>query len=136
MNQKASKKILLVEDNADYSQLLERVLTKAGYEVKILANPTGVSAQISADKPDLIILDVMLPQISGLTILEELKKHERTEKIPVFCLTNLPEEVGREKALALGAYCYLTKAHYNVYDIVKHVDFYFHEELSDEGKEH
>lgn len=111
----------------DYSQLLERVLTKAGYIVKVFNDPKDVIAKISAENPDLIILDVMLPGMSGLSILEELKKNDATSKTPCFCLTNLPEEVGREKALALGAYCYLTKAHYNIYDIQKQVEFFFKE---------
>lgn len=124
---KLVKKILVVEDNLDYSQLLEHVLTKAGYQVITMTNPIGVLDKAKSEKVDLLIMDIMFPQLSGLSILEELKKEESTNKIPVFCLTNLPEEVGREKALTLGAYCYLTKAHYSIYDIVKHVDFYFQE---------
>lgn len=124
---KLVKKILIVEDNLDYGQLLDHVLSKAGYQVIVMMNPTGVVDKAKSEKIDLLIMDIMLPNVSGLSLLEELKKDELTSKIPVFCLTNLPEEVGREKALALGAYCYLTKAHYSIYDIVKHVDFYFEE---------
>ncbi len=123
----APKKIVIVEDNIDYSQLLERVLTKAGYTVRVFNDPKDALSKIPTENPDLLILDVMLPGMSGLSILEELKKKDLTSKIPIFCLTNLPEEVGREKALALGAYCYLTKAHYNIYDIQKQVEFFFKE---------
>lgn len=127
MTETARKKIVIIEDNLDYSQLLQRVLSKAGYEVKVFNDPKDALPKIAAENPDLLILDVMLPGMSGLSILEELKKKDLTSKIPIFCLTNLPEEVGREKALALGAYCYLTKAHYNIYDIQKQVEFFFKE---------
>lgn len=123
------KKILVVEDNLAYAELLEKVLTKAGYETRVLSHSLNILPHIVSENPDLVILDIMLPKKSGLTVLEEMKKNESTKKIPVFCLTNLPEEIGREKALALGAYCYLTKAHYNVSDVAKHVDFYFKEKV-------
>lgn len=132
MNQKPAKKIFIIDDSVDYVELLEKVLTKAGYTIKTFTNPTNVLDEIRSEKPDLVILDIMLPHISGLSILEELKKDGVTKDIAIFCLTNLPEEVGREKALVLGAYCYLTKAHYNIYDIVKHVDFYFKEALHEQ----
>jgi|SRR3989338_8077642 len=119
------KKIIVVEDNLEYAEILEKVLVKAGYEAKIFSDPSNIFLKIVSENPDLVILDIMLPHKSGLTILEEMKKNDSTKKIPVFCLTNLPEEVGREKALALGAYCYLTKAHYNITDVAKHVDFFF-----------
>lgn len=128
MTTSAPKKIAIIEDNIDYEQLLERVLTKAGYIVKGFYEPTAGLQYLKAEKPDILILDIMLPTISGFQVLEEIKRSPETDKIAVFCLTNLPEEVGREKALALGAYCYLTKTHYNIYDILKHVDFFFSEE--------
>ena len=128
MNQNLPKKIVIVEDSSDYAELLERVLVKSGYTISIYNNGESFVEKILPEKPNLILLDMMLPGTSGFSILEELKKNESTKNIAVFCLTNLPEEVGREKALALGAYCYLTKAHYNIYDIVKHIDFYFTEE--------
>ena len=126
-NQKQPKKIVVVEDNVDYAQLLERVLTKAGYVVKVFTDPRNVLENLMAENPDLVILDIMLPETSGLSILEDVKKRDTEGKIPVFCLTNLPEEVGREKALGLGAYSYLTKSHYNIYDILKRIDLYFKE---------
>lgn len=121
------KKILLVEDNQDYAALLERVLTKEGFAVTVLYEGTQAVKRAQQEKPDLIILDVMLPDVSGLSVLEEIKRNEATKPIPVFCLTNLPEEVGREKAFALGAYTYLTKVHYNIYDMVKRIQLYFRE---------
>lgn len=131
MNQQATKKILIIEDDADYAALLDHVLKKAGFTTVVFMQPIDLVEKIVHEAPDLVLLDIMLPNVSGLSILEELKKNEKTKHIPVFCVTNLPEEVGREKAIALGAYSYLTKVHYDIYDIVKHVDLYFKEEAKE-----
>jgi len=131
MNQKQPKTIVIIDDDFDYSELVQHVLSKAGYSVITLTNPQNLLETVKKDqKPDLIILDIMLPNISGLSLLEELKKDQETREISIFCLTNLTEEVGREKALSLGAYSYLTKFHYSLHDIVKHVDFFFAEKFN------
>lgn len=122
-----SKKIAIIEDDRDYSMLLDRVLTKAGFSTIVYNQPMDVIDKVIAENVDLILLDIMLPNVSGLSILEDLKKNEKTKNMPVFCVTNLPEEVGREKAINLGAYDYLTKVHYNIYDILKRVELFFKE---------
>lgn len=127
MDQVPSKKIAIVEDDKDYAALLERVLKTTGFSTIVFNEPIDLINRIIAAQAHLILLDIMLPNVSGLSILEDLKKNEKTKDIPVFCITNLPEEVGREKAIALGAYSYLTKVHYNIYDVAKHVELYFQE---------
>ena len=127
MDQTQPKTIFIVEDDVTYADILESVLIKAGFVVKVFHNPTNLLNTIKSAKPDLVILDIMLPQISGFTILEELKRDPTTKDICVFCLTNLPEEVGKDKALALNAYCYLTKAHYNASQILEQIKYYFSE---------
>jgi DNA-binding response OmpR family regulator len=101
------QKILIVEDQVDLANGLEINLKKEGY--KVLKTGTGEEAIQMAirDLPDLIILDIMLPGISGLDVCRELR--QKSIKIPIIMLTAKSEEVDRVIGLELGADDYITK---------------------------
>lgn len=101
-------KILLVDDSKAILRENERVLHKAGYEV--VSAEDGVSAikLARASKPDLILLDMILPKMSGPEVLQKLKKDAVTAKIPVVVLSSLTEK-NREKLIAAGAEEYVEK---------------------------
>src|SRR3989344_74508 len=118
----AKKKILAVEDEPDLLMLLQRKLTDSGFEA--IGVPTGGQAleAIRKSKPDLILLDILLPDIDGITILTELVKTEATRKIPVIILSNLADEGSFEQAKAIGDYEYLIKAKTPLDEVVSHIN--------------
>ena len=112
MNKKTvkQKKILIVEDDSMISSMYKIKLEQAGFLVVIAENGVdGVNLTIS-QKPNLILLDVMLPQMDGFTVLQKIKTDKKTKKIPVIMLTNLGTTEDMKKGIDLGADEYLVKA--------------------------
>ena len=103
------QKILAVDDEKDILRLLEHNLGKAGFDV-VLAHDGPEAIDIArSELPDLIILDIMLPNMEGTDVLKALKKDSATEKIPVIMLTAKGEEIDRVIGLELGADDYIIK---------------------------
>jgi CheY-like chemotaxis protein len=101
-------KILLVDDSKAILRENERVLHKAGYEVVCAEDGLSALKAAQLQKPDLILLDMILPQMSGPEVLEHLKKDAATAQIPVVVLSSLTEK-NREKLIEAGAEDYLEK---------------------------
>ncbi|MBI5810194.1 MAG: response regulator [Deltaproteobacteria bacterium] len=107
--QKDSARVLVVDDEADILNLLDYNLKKAGFKV-ILAKDGPEAIGLAADKrPDIIILDIMLPDMDGTEVLRRLKARESTRAIPVIMLTAKGEEVDKIIGFELGAEDYITK---------------------------
>lgn len=103
-------KILVVEDDAMISSMYKTKFESDGFDV-LTADNGAVGLEIAKkEKPDLIMLDVILPQLDGFSVLEEIKKDETTKNIPVVMLTNLGTDEDKEKGQKLGAVDYLVKA--------------------------
>lgn len=118
------KKILIVEDDEAINSMYQTKLKQEGY-IPLTAMDGAAALEVAKkEKPDLILLDVILPQIDGFTVLEELKKGKETEKIPVIMLTNLGTEEDREKASKLGATDYIVKASLTPTEIGKAIKKY------------
>ena len=102
-------RVLVVDDEADIVALVAFHLAKAGYRVSTAANgPDGLAAA-RQERPMLVVLDLMLPGMSGLEVLRELRAHESTRDIAVLLLTARREERDRIEGLSIGADDYLTK---------------------------
>jgi CheY-like chemotaxis protein len=101
-------RILLVEDSIVTRRENERALTKVGYEVICATDGEAALVQAVSQKPDLILLDMILPKVSGPEVLHQLKADERTADIPVIVLSSLPEK-NRQKLIEAGAEEYLEK---------------------------
>jgi len=101
-------KILLVDDSKFLRLATGRALTRAGYEMSF-AGDGDEALLMAAEKPDLILLDMMLPKMSGLEVLKALKKEPATEAIPVVVLTGL-SQTNAERLRRDGAFGFLTKA--------------------------
>jgi DNA-binding response OmpR family regulator len=99
-------RVLVVDDDATVSDVLMRYLTRAGFEVAYAADGLAALAEAAAHPPDLIILDLMLPGIDGLSVCARLR---RTTQVPVIMLTALGEERDRIAGLEVGADDYVTK---------------------------
>jgi CheY-like chemotaxis protein len=106
------KTILVVEDDPVLGVMYKTKLEAEGYEIVSAVNGVEGLASAKQCKPDLILLDIILPQLDGFSVLEELKDDAKTKKIPVVLLTNLGTDEDREKGQKLGAVDYLVKANY------------------------
>lgn len=106
----AEQKILVVEDDEAINNMYQMKLKQLGYNVLSAANGLDGLEMAKKEKPSLVLLDVILPQIDGFSVLEELKKGKDTAKIPVMMLTNLSTTEDKEKAEKLGAENYIVKA--------------------------
>ena len=102
-------RILVVDDEPDITALVAYHLAKAGYRVSTAANGTDALKAATEQRPDVIVLDLMLPGLSGLDVLQALRKQEDTRDVGVILLTARREEADRIRGLSLGADDYLTK---------------------------
>jgi two-component system phosphate regulon response regulator PhoB len=105
----SSRKILIIEDESDVADLLTLNLRKAGYKVATAADGTSGLQKARDDRPDFIILDLMLPKMSGLEVCRILKGDAATSQTPILMLTAKAEEVDRIVGLEFGADDYVTK---------------------------
>ena len=105
----ATERVLVVDDEPDIVALVAYHLAKSGYSVSTATNGHEGLAAARRDKPSIIVLDLMLPRLSGLEVMEELRTDSSTSRIAVLMLTARREEGDRIKGLTLGADDYLTK---------------------------
>jgi CheY-like chemotaxis protein len=102
-------RILLAEDSGFMRVAIERVLVKAGHQVATVSDGQQAIQIATGNVPELILLDMMLPKLSGLEVLEALKQNPRTQHIPVVVLTSLSQK-NEAKLLQAGAAAYLMKS--------------------------
>jgi len=112
------KKILFIEDESALQKTFGEILRQEGYEmISALDGEIGLRLAESK-KPDLILLDLILPKIHGFDVLRKLKQDEETKNIPVIVLTNLEGTRDVDMVLETGATTYLVKAQYSLEEIV------------------
>ena len=117
-------KILIVEDDPLMSRMYEKIFTFEKYEVEMAHDGEEGLMKAKSASPTLIMLDVMMPKMNGLQVLERLKADPATKGIPVIMLTNLAGQQDAETALSKGAVKYLIKSEHEpkeVTDIVKEI---------------
>ena len=107
-----AKKILFIEDDQGFFNIFSVPLKMKGYDVIHVADGNQGVAKVLSEKPDLILLDIVLPGTSGLDILKELKENSETKDIKIVMLTNFGNDDNINKAMQYGADDYLMK--YNV----------------------
>lgn len=119
------KKILFIEDENALQKTFADILKKEDYEIfSALDGEQGLKMAASlsgSNKPDLILLDLILPKIHGFDVLQKLKEDEKTKDIPVIVLTNLERLEDIAKALKLGAFTYLVKANYTLEEVLEKI---------------
>lgn len=121
MPAKPAQKILLVEDDTFLSNIYQTKFTKEGYQVFAASDGEDALKAVKIKKPDIILLDVLLPKLDGFAVLEKLKKDPETKDIPVILLTNLGQRDDVDRGLQLGAADYLIKAHFKPSETVAKV---------------
>lgn len=117
----ALKKILLVEDDDALAAVYETRLDAEGFSVKRVANGEEALSTALAYKPDLILLDVMMPKVSGFDVLDILRNTPETTNIKVVMLTALSQDSDKERAQSLGVDDYLVKSQVVIADVVERI---------------
>jgi phosphate regulon transcriptional regulator PhoB len=108
-SRESMKRVLLIEDDKDIVELVRYNLEKEGYQFFSAADGATGLAQVRKTPPDLLVLDLMLPKISGLEICKEIRKDVSLNRLPILILTAKGEEADRVVGLELGADDYVTK---------------------------
>jgi len=116
-------KVLIVEDDKFLAELISTKLDKEGFQIVAANDGESGFKKAKEEKPQIILLDIMLPGMDGFEVLEALKKDpdESVKKIPVIILSNFGQEEKVEKGLALGAVDYLVKANFTTGEIVQKI---------------
>ena len=114
-------KIFIVEDDSILSKAVNTALKEGGFDTLVAADGQAALAKVKKFKPDLILLDLIMPKISGEDVLAELKNDEATKYIPVLITTVKAEPEAISRCLELGAKGYFIKAHYSLEEIVEKV---------------
>jgi DNA-binding response OmpR family regulator len=111
-------KVLLVEDDINLREIYAARLTAENYQVAVASDGEEALAKAVAEKPDLIVLDIMMPKISGFDVLDILRSTPATKKTRVVMLTALSQSVDKERGQKLGVDKYLVKSQITLEDVV------------------
>lgn len=104
-----AKKILVVDDNHDTVQILSVLLKRAGFLVTSAGDGVEAMEKIKQERPSLILLDVMMPQMDGFEVCRAIKSDSETDRIPVLMVTAKADPLSRNRCVEMGANDYLTK---------------------------
>jgi two-component system phosphate regulon response regulator PhoB len=113
--------VLVVDDDTNLTQLYEAALSARGYHVFVANDGEAALTVAEKEKPDLILLDIMMPSIHGLHVLDILKATPETQDSRIIMLTALGDEATKEKALETGAIDYIVKSESNMADILERI---------------
>jgi len=115
------KKILLVEDEELIIDLLTKKLEREGYQVSIAKDGEEGLSMMKDEKPDLILLDIVMPKMGGFEVMEEMQKDEELKKIPVIVISNSGQPVELDRAKKLGAKDWLIKTEFDPREVINKV---------------
>ncbi len=115
------QKILIVEDDRFLRELIARKLTAENYQIIEAIDGEEGLKKIKEEKPDLVLLDLILPGIDGFEVLSRIKEDPSLASIPVIILSNLGQREDVERGMKLGAVDYLVKAHFTPNEIIEKV---------------
>jgi DNA-binding response OmpR family regulator len=115
------KKILLIEDDSFLSEIYTAKFEESGFEVLIAHDGAVGLGKAREEAPDMILLDVVMPNMDGFEVLHAVKEDPSAKDIPVVILSNLGEQENVTKGLELGAAAYIVKAHYTPTEVVAKV---------------
>lgn len=115
-------KLLIIEDDPYVQEIYGRVFSQQNYTVVTAFNGSEGIEKARQEKPNLVLLDIMIPKMNGFEVLEKLKHDDQTRAIPVIMLTNLGEEQHVKKAVALGADGFMVKANFSLDQLAAEVN--------------
>ena len=121
MSEPKQKLVLIVEDDDNLANVYETRLQAEGFSTKRVPNGEDALSAAIASKPDLILLDVMMPKVSGFDVLDILRNTPETANAKVIMLTALSQDSDKEKAKSLGVDDYLIKSQVVIADVVDRI---------------
>ena len=116
-----AKKILIIEDEEIMYTALERKLKSTGYEVSVAEDGVEGLEKMRKEKPDLILLDIIMPRKGGFEVMEEMQKEEDLKNIPIIVISNSGQPVELDKAKELGAQDWLIKTEFDPQEVIEKV---------------
>ena len=117
-------KILLVEDDRFLRELMSQKIVKMGDDLVVAVDGEEGVKKTKEEKPEIVLLDLMLPGIDGFGVLSQIKADPETSGIPVIILSNLGQKEDIDRALELGAADFLVKAHFTPQEIIEKIKQY------------
>ena len=119
MNKKTS--VLIIEDDSYISDMYRIKLESEDFEV--ITSKDGIAGikMLERQKPDIVLLDIVLPKIDGFSVLKTIKRNPELKEIPIVLLTNLSQKENVEKGFELGADSYIIKAHFTPSEVVEKI---------------
>lgn len=118
------KKILLVEDDETLANVYQTRLHAEGFDLKRVPNGEAALATALEYRPDLVLLDVMMPKVSGIDVLDILRNTPETANTKIIMLTALSQESDRQRAEEMGADDYLVKSQVVIADVVERIKYH------------
>lgn len=115
------KYILVAEDDMAYASVYKRKLEAEGFDAQVVNDGEAALGAVKQRKPDLIILDLLMPKKDGFSVLVELKNSADTKNVPVLVATNLSQEVDVEKAMKAGAADFFVKSNISISEMIEKV---------------
>ena len=115
------KRILLIEDEEILINLLEKKLTQEGYETFLARDGEKGLEAVRREMPDLVLLDIIMPKMGGLEVMEEMQKDEELKKIPVIVISNSGQPVEIDRIQKLGAKDWLIKTEFDPQEVIEKV---------------
>lgn len=115
------RNIVLVEDDPFLIDIYTLKIKEAGFDVKAVEDGGRALSVLEKEKPDLLLLDIVLPNYDGWEILKKVREKKEFQSLPVIILSNLGQKQEVEKGLNLGAVKYLIKAHYTPTEVVEEI---------------
>jgi len=112
------KKILIIEDEEILMNLLQRKLIQEGYDVSIARDGDDGLKSMRKRLPDLILLDILMPRVGGIEVMEEMQKDDSLKNIPVVIISNSGQPVEIDRAQQLGARDWLIKTEFDPQEVV------------------
>mgnify|MGYP001224354349 CR=1 FL=1 len=115
-------KIVVADDDRMFRKAAETTLRRQGYDVVTASDGEEALQLIRSERPDMIVLDLIMPKLQGFDVLQVLKQDSVTAAIPVIVLSSLAQEEDKQEALHLGAAAYFNKATFSLGELVKQVE--------------
>ncbi|HJV32864.1 MAG TPA: response regulator [Patescibacteria group bacterium] len=117
-----AKTVLIVEDEQSMQRALKNKLEHAGYAVIAANDGEEAIDALRSSKPDLVLLDLIMPKLDGISVLRQMKSDDALRGVPVVILTNLSSGDKVAEAMQLGTFDFLVKANYSLDDVLKKVN--------------
>ncbi len=121
MDEKKKVKVLIIEDDSYISDMYKIKFDSENFETTVAEDGIKGIKEIERQKPDIVLLDIVMPKVDGFSVLKMIKKNENSKDIPVVMLTNLGQKENVERGFELGATSYIIKAHFTPSEVVKKV---------------